>query len=177
MKTRLLAVRRKRKEDTMNKVTSIIEELVTPIVEELELELVDIEFVKEGRDWFLRIYVDTPEGGIDILQCAQVSERLSEKLDENDPIEQNYYLEVSSPGAERPLKKQQDFEKAIGQYIYVKTYEPVKDLKEFYGYLRAYTDELLEIEIRIKTRKLTVQIEKEKIAQARLAIDFSDKQI
>lgn len=96
MKTRLLAVRRKRKEDTMNKVTSIIEELVTPIVEELELELVDIEFVKEGRDWFLRIYVDTPEGGIDILQCAQVSERLSEKLDENDPIEQNYYLEVSS---------------------------------------------------------------------------------
>ncbi|MEK4698915.1 ribosome maturation factor RimP [Solibacillus sp. FSL R7-0668] len=161
----------------MNKVTSIIEELVTPIVEELELELVDIEFVKEGRDWFLRIYVDTPEGGIDILQCAQVSERLSEKLDENDPIEQNYYLEVSSPGAERPLKKQQDFEKAIGQYIYVKTYEPVKDLKEFYGYLRAYTDELLEIEIRIKTRKLTVQIEKEKIAQARLAIDFSDKQI
>lgn len=177
MQTRLLAVRRKRKEDTMNKVTSIIEELVTPIVEELELELVDIEFVKEGRDWFLRIYVDTPEGGIDILQCAQVSERLSEKLDENDPIEQNYYLEVSSPGAERPLKKQQDFEKAIGQYIYVKTYEPVKDLKEFYGYLRAYTDELLEIEIRIKTRKLTVQIEKEKIAQARLAIDFSDKQI
>lgn len=177
MKTRLLAVRRKRKEDTMNKVTSIIEELVTPIVEELELELVDIEFVKEGRDWFLRIYVDTPAGGIDILQCAQVSERLSEKLDENDPIEQNYYLEVSSPGAERPLKKQQDFEKAIGQYIYVKTYEPVKDLKEFYGYLRAYTDELLEIEIRIKTRKLTVQIEKEKIAQARLAIDFSDKQI
>lgn len=161
----------------MNKVTSIIEELVTPIVEELELELVDIEFVKEGRDWFLRIYVDTPAGGIDILQCAQVSERLSEKLDENDPIEQNYYLEVSSPGAERPLKKQQDFEKAIGQYIYVKTYEPVKDLKEFYGYLRAYTDELLEIEIRIKTRKLTVQIEKEKIAQARLAIDFSDKQI
>ena len=71
----------------MSKVTSIIEELVTPIVEELELELVDIEFLKEGRDWFLRIYVDTPAGGIDILQCAQVSERLSEKLDENDPIE------------------------------------------------------------------------------------------
>ena len=106
-----------------------------------------------------------------------MSERLSEKLDENDPIEQNYYLEVSSPGAERPLKKQQDFEKAIGKYIYVKTYEPVKDLKEFYGYLRAYTETELEIEIRIKTRKLTIQIEIEKIAQARLAIDFSDKQI
>ncbi|ATP39387.1 ribosome maturation factor RimP [Solibacillus sp. R5-41] len=161
----------------MSKITSIIEELVTPIVEELDLELVDIEFIKEGRDWFLRVYVDTRAGGIDILQCAQVSERLSEKLDENDPIEQNYYLEVSSPGAERPLKKQEDFENAIGKYIYVKTYEPIKDLKEFLGYLRAYTETYLEIEIRIKTRKLTVQIDKEKIAQARLAIDFSDKQI
>ncbi len=170
-------VKQWRKEDTMSQITSIIEELVTPIVEELELELVDVEFIKEGRDWFLRVYVDTRAGGIDILQCAQVSERLSEKLDENDPIEQNYYLEVSSPGAERPLKKQEDFENAIGKFIYVKTYEPIKDLKEFLGYLRAYTETYLEIEIRIKTRKLTVQIDKEKIAQARLAIDFSDKQI
>jgi ribosome maturation factor RimP len=161
----------------MNKVTSIIEELVTPITEELNLELVDLEFVKEGRDWFLRIYVDTPGGGIDILQCAQVSERLSLILDEKDPIEQNYYLEVSSPGAERPLKKEADYEKAMGKFIYVKTYEPVKDLKEFQGYLRAYTEQYLEVEIRIKTRKVTVQIDKEKVAQARLAIDFSDKQI
>lgn len=161
----------------MSKVTSVIEELVKPITEELNLELVDVEFVKEGRDWFLRIYVDTPGGGIDILQCAQVSERLSLILDEEDPIEQNYYLEVSSPGAERPLKKESDFEKAIGQYVYIKTYEPVKDLKEFYGYLRAYNEQSLEVEIRIKTRKLTVLIEKEKVAQARLAIDFSDKQI
>ncbi|MER1984798.1 MAG: ribosome maturation factor RimP [Solibacillus sp.] len=161
----------------MSKVVSIIEELVTPIVEELNLELVEIEYVKEGRDWFLRVYVDIPGGGIDILQCAQVSERLSEVLDENDPIEENYYLEVSSPGAERPLKKPQDFENAMGKFIFVKTYEPVKDLKEFLGYLRAYNEQYLEIEIRIKTRKLTVQIELEKIAQARLAIDFSDKQI
>ncbi|MEK4228771.1 ribosome maturation factor RimP [Solibacillus sp. FSL H8-0538] len=161
----------------MSKVTSIIEELVTPITDELNLELVDIEFVKEGRDWFLRIYVDTPVGGIDILQCAQVSERLSLVLDEKDPIEQNYYLEVSSPGAERPLKKESDFEKAVGKFIFVKTYEPIKDMKEFQGYLRAYTEQSLEVEIRIKTRKVTVQIEKEKVAQARLAIDFSDKQI
>ena len=94
-------------------------------------------------------------------------------LDEKDPIEENYYLEVSSPGAERPLKKDADFEKAIGKFIYVKTYEPIKDMKEFEGYLHAYTEEGLEIEIRIKTRKVNVQIEKEKIAQARLAIDFS----
>lgn len=157
----------------MSKVTSVIEELVTPIVEQLNLELVDIEYLKEGRNWFLRVYIDTPEGGIDIDQCAQVSERLSEVLDEKDPIEQNYYLEVSSPGAERPLKKDSDFKKAEGKFIYVKTYEPIKDLKEFQGYLKAYTEEGIELDIRIKTRKLTVFIEKEKIAKARLAIDFS----
>ena len=166
-----------RKEDTMSKVTSIIEELVTPITTELNLELVDVEFVKEGRNWFLRVYVDTSQGGIDIDQCAQVSERLSLLLDENDPIEQNYYLEVSSPGAERPLKKEADFEKAVGKYIYVKTYEPIKDMKEFLGYLTAYNEEGLSMEVRIKTRKVNVQIEKEKVAQARYAIDFSDKQI
>ena len=157
----------------MSKVTSVIEELVTPILEELKLELVDIEFLKEGRNWFLRVYIDTPEGGIDIDQCAIVSERLSVVLDEKDPIEQNYYLEVSSPGAERPLKKDSDFEKAVGKFIYVKTYEPIKDMKEFQGYLKAYNEKDIELEVRIKTRKINITIEKEKIAKARLAIDFS----
>lgn len=161
----------------MSKVPEIIEQLVAPIATELNLELVDVEFVKEGRDYFLRVYVDTPEGGIDIEQCVQVSERLSAILDENDPIEQNYYLEVSSPGAERPLKKDEDFQKAVGKYIYVKTYEPIKDTKEFEGYLLAYDGQVLSMEYKIKTRKVQVSIEKEKIAKARLAIDFSDKQI
>jgi len=161
----------------MSKVPEMIEQLVAPIATELNLELVDVEFVKEGRDYFLRVYVDLPEGGIDIEQCVQVSERLSAILDENDPIEQNYYLEVSSPGAERPLKKESDFENAVGKYIYVKTYEPIKDMKEFEGYLKAYNVESLDMEIKIKTRKVQVTIEKEKIAKARLAIDFSDKQI
>ncbi|CAM5185582.1 Ribosome maturation factor RimP OS=Ureibacillus acetophenoni OX=614649 GN=rimP PE=3 SV=1 [Ureibacillus acetophenoni] len=157
----------------MSKVTTVIEELVTPILEELNLELVDIEFIKEGRNWFLRVYIDTPGGGIDIEQCALVSERLSVILDEKDPIEQNYYLEVSSPGAERPLKKESDFEKAVGKFIYVKTYEPIKDMKEFEGYLKAYNEDGLEMEVRIKTRKLNVFIDKDKVAKARLAIDFS----
>lgn len=157
----------------MSKVTTVIEELVTPILDELNLELVDIEFLKEGRNWFLRVYIDTPSGGIDIEQCALVSERLSVVLDEKDPIEQNYYLEVSSPGAERPIRKESDFEKAVGKFIYVKTYEPIKDLKEFQGYLKAYNEDGLELEVRIKTRKLNVFIEKDKIAKARHAIDFS----
>ncbi|MGG0669056.1 ribosome maturation factor RimP [Sporosarcina koreensis] len=157
----------------MSKITEEVEKLVSPIVNDLELELVDIEFVKEGRDWFLRVYIDTPEGNIDIEQCALVSERLSEELDRTDPISQNYFLEVSSPGAERPLKKEEDFNKAVGQYVFIKTYEPINGMKEFEGYLLSYGPDAAEVEIRIKTRKLQVVIEKEKIAFARLAIDFS----
>lgn len=157
----------------MSKVTSEIEQLAMPIVEELKLELVDVEFVKEGRDWFLRVYVDTPEGNIDIDQCAQVSERLSEKLDEQDPISQNYFLEVSSPGAERPLKKEADYIKAIGQFVHMKTYEAINGMKVFEGYLTSYTEEGAEVDMLIKTRKVKVLIPKDKIANARLAIDFS----
>ncbi|WP_419961657.1 ribosome maturation factor RimP [Psychrobacillus sp. BM2] len=158
----------------MSNITSKIEELVSPILQELNLDLVDIEYVKEGRDWFLRIYIDTPTGGIDIEQCAQVSEKLSEKLDVEDPISENYFLEVSSPGAERPLKKDADFTKAIGKYVYIKTYEPVNGAKEFEGTLLSYSlEEGALIEVRVKTRRVKIQIEKEKIALARLAIDFS----
>lgn len=158
----------------MSNITSKIEELVSPILQELSLDLVDIEYVKEGRDWFLRIYIDTPTGGIDIEQCAQVSEKLSEKLDVEDPISENYFLEVSSPGAERPLKKDADFTKAIGKYVYIKTYEPVNGAKEFEGTLLSYSiEEGALIEVPVKTRRVKIQIEKEKIALARLAIDFS----
>ncbi|KOO49253.1 ribosome maturation factor RimP [Viridibacillus sp. FSL E2-0187] len=157
----------------MSKVISAVEQLATPIVEGLNLELVEVEFVKEGRDWFLRVYIDTPEGSIDIEQCAQVSELLSLKLDESDPIEQNYFLEVSSPGAERPLKKEADFEKAIGQFVHIKSYEAINGMKVFEGYLRSYTDAGVELDVKIKTRKIKVVIDKDKIALARLAIDFS----
>jgi ribosome maturation factor RimP len=159
----------------MSKITEQIEQIVTPITEELHLELVDVEFVKEGRSWFLRVYVDNPASPIDIEQCAIVSEKLSEILDELDPIEQNYFLEVSSPGAERPLKKEKDFENAVGKFIYIKTYEPVEDAKEFEGYLTSYDDEKVEIEIKIKTRRKKLVIERKKIAVIRLAIDFSAK--
>ncbi|MER2263365.1 MAG: ribosome maturation factor RimP [Psychrobacillus sp.] len=158
----------------MSNITSKMEELVLPILQEMNLELVDIEYVKEGRDWFLRVYIDTPNGGIDIEQCAQVSNKLSEKLDEEDPIKENYFLEVSSPGAERPLKKEADFIAAVGKYVFIKTYEQINGAKEFEGTLLSYSaEEGALIEIRIKTRRVKIQIEKEKIALARLAIDFS----
>ena len=103
----------------MSKVIETVSQIVTPILEDMGLELVDMEYVKEGRDWFLRVYIDK-EAGIDIEECGIVSERLSEKLDEVDPILHNYFLEVSSPGAERPLKKEQILKKQSGKMCLLK---------------------------------------------------------
>ncbi|MCM3665591.1 ribosome maturation factor RimP [Mesobacillus subterraneus] len=156
----------------MSKVTEVVEELVTPILTENGLELVDIEYVKEGKNWFLRVYIDK-DNGIDIEECGIVSERLSEKLDALDPIPHNYFLEVSSPGAERPLKKEKDYQRAIGKNVFIKTYEPIDGEKAFEGMLTDYNGETVTVEVRIKTRKKTVVLPFDKIASARLAVTFS----
>jgi ribosome maturation factor RimP len=156
----------------LSKVTEIVEEMVHPILDELHLELVDVEYVKEGPNWFLRVYIDK-DTGVDIDECAVVSEKLSEKLDEVDPISENYFLEVSSPGAERPLKKDKDFEKAIGKNVYIKTYEPIEKEKTFEGVLTAFDGKTVTVEVKIKTRKKTIVIPYEKVAKARLAVSFS----
>ncbi len=153
------------------KVTEIVEELATEILENEDLELVDVEYVKEGKNWFLRVYIDK-ESGVDIDECGMVSERLSEKLDELDPIEHNYFLEVSSPGAERPLKKEKDFLNAIGKHVNIKTYEPIEGSKEFEGTMLSYTPEEITLSIKIKTRQKEVSIPVEKVAKARLAVVF-----
>jgi ribosome maturation factor RimP len=155
----------------VSKVTETVNQLVTPILDDLGLELVDIEYVKEGKDWFLRLFIDK-ETGVDIEECGIVSERLSEKLDELDPITHNYFLEVSSPGAERPLKKDTDFEKAIGKNVFIKTYESINGEKQFEGILNKFDGKTVTIEIKIKTRKVSVDIPYEKIATARLAVTF-----
>ena len=154
------------------KVTEIVEEMAAPILEELNLELVEVEYVKEGRNWFLRVYIDK-ENGVDIEECGIVSEKLSEKLDEKDPISNNYFLEVSSPGAERPLKKDSDFIKAVGKNVHIKTYEPIDNEKEFEGILKSFDGDTVIIEIKIKTRKKELVIPYDKIAKARLAVSFS----
>jgi ribosome maturation factor RimP len=156
----------------MSKITTLVEELITPILDDMSLELVDVEYVKEGSSWFLRVFIDK-DTGVDIEECGVVSERLSEKLDSIDPIPHNYFLEVSSPGAERPLKKEKDFEKAIGKNVHVKTYEPINGEKTFEGKLVSYEQDFLAIEITIKTRKKQVEIPTEKVAKARLAVTFS----
>lgn len=156
----------------MSKITEVVEELVTPILNENELELVDIEYVKEGKNWFLRVYIDK-DSGIDIEECGIVSERLSEKLDAIDPIPHNYFLEVSSPGAERPLKKEKDYQKAIGKNVFIKTYEPIDGEKAFEGILTEFNGETVTVEMKIKTRKKTIVIPFDKVASARLAVTFS----
>ncbi|MHC9532761.1 ribosome maturation factor RimP [Dellaglioa sp. BT-FLS60] len=157
----------------MSTVIETVTELVQPIVDEQNIELVDIEFVKEGPSWFLRVYIDKPEG-IKIEECAAVSDILSEKLDEinPDPIPQAYFLEVSSPGAERPLKKEKDYERAVNEYVNVSLYEPINGAKIFQGTLKELTSDELTIVYMDKTRKRTLVIPRKKIAKARLAIKF-----
>lgn len=148
-------------------IKSVIESMVAPYLESGGFELVDIEYVKEGSNWFLRIFVDK-EGGIDIDECGVISEYISEQLDKEDPIKEAYFLEVSSPGAERPLKKAEDVRKAVGKHVFVTTYEPIDKRKEFEGKLDAFDGERLVVEI----GKKQVEIPYAKVASARLAIVF-----
>ncbi len=120
-------------------------ELVTPIIEDNDFELVDVEFVKEGTDYYLRVYADK-SGGINIDDCVFISRALEEKLDEADKIDVPYILEVSSPGLTRPLKKEKDFERSLGRLVEIKTYKAVNGNKEFCGNLKAYTEDTVTIE-------------------------------
>ena len=149
------------------------EALAEPIVSSFGFELVDVEYVKEAGTWYLRLYIDK-EGGIDLEDCALVSERLSDALDavDPDPIPQAYFLEVSSPGAERPLKKESDYEKALGEYIHVSFYQSVDGEKQYEGFLQSFDDQELVLKVRIKTREKEMTFERKNIAQARLAVQF-----
>lgn len=157
----------------MSSVVETVTELVTPILDECHFELVDAEFVKEGKSWYLRIYIDKP-GGINIEECALVSDLLGEKLDDcdPDPIPQAYFLEVSSPGAERPLKKERDYERALNSYIHVSLYQPLEGNKVYEGTMVDLKPDELTLEYMDKTRQKTIVIPRKQIAQARLAIKF-----
>jgi ribosome maturation factor RimP len=157
----------------VSRVVDEVRVVVQPIVDEQNLELVDMEFLKEGKNWFLRIYIDKP-GGIDIEECALISEKVSEALDaiDPDPIPQAYFLEVSSPGAERPLKTEADMQNAIGKYVHLSFYQAIDGEKFYEGTLKELNDESVVLTIRIKTRTKDIEIERKQIANARLAIQF-----
>ena len=122
------------------------EELVLPLVEANNFELVDVEYVKEAGTWYLRIYIDK-QGGININDCELVSRAFSEILDKEDPIEDAYILEVSSPGLGRPLKKDKDFQRNLGEEVEVRTYKPINKQKEFVGLLDAWDKEKVTLQL------------------------------
>ena len=155
----------------MSNIVAKTEELVKPICEAAQVDLVDVEYVKEGQVFFLRVYVDTPEG-IDIDQCATIAEALSEKLDQHDYIEVEYMLEVSSPGAERPLKTKEEVAQSIGAYVNVRRYKAIDNQKEFEGYLTQFENDIMTLEVLVKTRKKTVEIPYDMASKVRLAIKF-----
>ncbi len=143
------------------------EDLLLPIMEENGFELVDVEYVKEGGNWYLRAYIDKP-GGISVNDCELVSRRLSDLLDEKDYVEDAYILEVSSPGLGRPLKKEKDFKRSLGELVEIRTYRMVEKRKEFTGILKAYDDSTVTIEEDGTDRVF----DKSEIALIRLAFDF-----
>lgn len=143
------------------------EALVLPIIEEHHFELVDVEYVKEGADWYLRVYADK-EGGINIDDCVLISRALEAKLDAEDFIEDAYILEVSSPGLGRPLKKEKDYLRSIGKSIDIKLYQAKEKQKEFTGILKEYSSDHIILTI----DEEDVTFETKGIAMARLSLDF-----
>ncbi len=150
--------------NTESKVLPLLE----PIVEANDLELVDLEFVKEGVNWYLRVYIDK-EGGVNIDDCELVSRALEAKLDEADPIEQAYILEVSSPGIDRPLKKEADFVKYQGEIIDVKLYKTQNGSKQYQGKLLGLENGVISIE---EENGNVVTFEHKDTASVRLAVIF-----
>ena len=143
------------------------EALLSPIVESNGFELVDVEYVKEAGNWYLRGYIDKP-GGITVNDCETVSRAFSDRLDEDDFIEDSYIMEISSPGLDRPLKKEKDFARSIGKLIEIRTYRPIEKQKEFCGELTAYDNNSVTIDEEGTPRTF----DKKDIALVRLAIDF-----
>ena len=156
----------------LSSVVETVTDLVTPILQDHDFYLYDLEFVKEGKSWYLRVYIDK-DGGITLEDCALVSDELSEALDnvEPDPIPQAYFLEVSSPGAERPLKKEED-QRAIDHYIHISLYQQINGQKVYEGTLTQLSNKEITLDYLDKTRHRQITIDRQKIAQARLAIKF-----
>lgn len=121
------------------------EMLIQPFIDENHFELVDVEWVKEGANWYLRVYIDKA-GGISVDDCELVSRAFEEILDSEDYISENYIFEVSSPGLDRPLKKEKDFERSLGKDVEIKLYKPLNKKKEYVGVLTGYDKETITIE-------------------------------
>ena len=149
------------------KVTEIVAEFARPVVESFGCTLWDVEYVREGADYFLRLYIDR-EGGVDISHCEAISRAVDPILDEKDPIAGSYHFEVCSAGLERVLKRPGDFAQFIGSPIQIKLYRPRNGLKELPGVLLGYE----EGRVSAQCGKETITFEKSEVAQVRLRVEF-----
>lgn len=144
------------------------EELLVPVVTGFGFELVDVEYVKEAGTWYLRAYIDKP-GGITVDDCEAVSRKFSDILDEKDYIEDTYIFEVSSPGLGRPLKKEKDFERSLGEEVEIRTFRAIDRQKEFAGILKAFDKDTVTIAYEDDAQQV---FQRSDIALIRLALDF-----
>ena len=149
------------------KITEQVWAFSEPLVKECGCSLWDVEYVREGGEWFLRLYIDK-EGGVDINDCEAVSRAVDPVLDEKDPIPESYHFEVCSAGLERPLRRASDFERFMGSPILVKLYRPRNGLKEIPGILRGYE----EGRVTVEAGKQTLTFEKSQVALVRLRVEF-----
>ena len=151
------------------KVEDIVFELSKPVADRLGYELVEVEYKKEGGEWYLRLYIDK-DGGITLDDCQAVSEEVSNLLDETDPIDSSYIFEVSSPGIERPLTKERDYKKAMGKLVEAKLFAPLNGKKLIEGKLKSYTEDTVELD----QNGTSVVLDKKQIAIIKPVIVFSD---
>mgnify|MGYP002532115052 FL=1 len=158
----------------LSKVIDLVRPVVETIIDEHGDMLVDMEYVKEKGQNYLRIYVDREPNGIDIDEIAALSELVSEKLDtlNPDPLPDPYVLELSSPGAERPIQTEADWKKALNDYIHIGLYQKIEDKKVYEGTLKSYNDEEIVLEVKDKTRRKTLTVPRKLIANIRFAIEF-----
>lgn len=151
------------KKELMKKLNAMCDELS----QSLNYDLVDVEYVKEFGSYYLRVYIDK-EGGITLDDCQNMSELLSERLDKEDPIETAYYLEVSSPGLDRPLKTDKDLKRNLGKDIEISLYKPLDNRKKYEGKLMDFTEEKIIIEV----NENLIEIPKDAISVIKLAFKF-----
>ena len=150
------------------KITETVRQFAEPVVQAHGCSLWDVEYVKEGGDWFLRLYIDK-EGGFTVDDCEMVSRRLSDWLDKEDFIDDSYILEVSSPGLGRPLKKEKDFKRSLGEAVDIKLYRAIERQKDFSGILTAYDADTVTIRYEDGSEST---FNRKDIALIRLAFDF-----
>ncbi len=154
----------------MQNIESKVESLIEAKVKSLGYELYDVQYIKEGKDYFLRIFIDKQDG-VDLNDCEKVNDGINDILDEADYIKEQYFLEVSSPGVERILRKDKHLEASIGKEIEVKLFKPIENKKEYIGILKEFNPETLNLEIQNEN---VIELERKNISQIKLKYNWEE---